>query len=206
MNNKTGIIISIIIGVASSIAPTVLLTYGMGQFNIIRIVGQDQSTWWFSVTLGIVNLSLIFLNPLSGYLFDKSRLYILPRPLWVLIGSTMGFLSMMALSYINNIILLIIFWILSSFSYGLVSLVYFVLIPEAFEKKDFGKISGLISSLIPIIIIILSIIIMGGGAFLSIKQKIISIASIQWILNALIIYLIKIPSKKTKQFKKKQSS
>ncbi|MCG3729377.1 MFS transporter [Vibrio cincinnatiensis] len=206
INKKFPIIISIIIGSASAITPPILLTYGMGQFNIIRIVGQDQSTWWFSMTLGIVSLSLIFLNPLAGYIFDKSRLSFISRPLWILISSLFGFISMVSLSYTNNMILLIFFWVTSNISYSLVSLVYFVLIPEIFKKNNLGEISGFTGSLIPIVVMVISITVMGIFSPLSVSNKIILTASIQLILNIAIIYFIDIPSKELSPNPKKDNN
>lgn len=184
------VIISIIFGVATSIIPPVLLTYGVGQFNIIRIVGQELANFWFPISLGIVSLSICILNPIGGYLFDKYNSNVFNSRKLILIGSMTGFLSMLFLSYANNIIILITFWVLSNFSYGLVSLLYFVLIPKIFKSSNFGKVSGLTGSLIPLAVMIISIIIMGGFSGISIENKILLIASIQLFCNLVICRLV----------------
>ncbi|WP_093277308.1 MFS transporter [Vibrio xiamenensis] len=183
-------ILYMIVGVSTSIIPTVLLTYGISQFNIIRIVGQESATWWFSLSLGVVNLSLIFLNPLGGYFFDKLNSGLLSRRIWITLGSIFGFISMIAFSYSYNIPILIVFWVLTSFSYGLVSLLYFSIIPELYDFEDYGKVSGLMGSLIPLTIMLLSVIIFGGFSDLSVKYKIILTACIQLIFNLAIVWFV----------------
>lgn len=190
INTFSKTIIFIVTGVATSITPSVLLTYGIGQFNIVRIVGEELATWWFSIALGLVSLSVIFLNPLGGYVFDKTRSSFGKRRVWIFLGSIFGFISMQGFAYASDMVELIFYWVSVSFSYGLVTLAYFVLIPEQFKSSNYGKISGLVGTLIPLVIMVISMIILGGYSYLAVEDKIILISYIQLICNVLAIYFL----------------
>ncbi|MBL0577681.1 MFS transporter [Aeromonas caviae] len=182
------------IGIASSIAPPILLTYGIGQFYIIKIVGQELSAWWFSVALGIVNLGLVLLKPLIGSLVDAKCFRHIKKTTWIIIGSISGCISMIMLSYSSGIVPIIISWTISSLSYGLVSLIYFICIPIVYKKDDFGKVAGLVSGLIPIIIMIISAIVFGLCASCSLNQKVLIVVSIQLLLIFFISIFFEMPS------------
>ena len=184
------IIISVVTGVATSVTPPVLLTFGIGQFNIVRVVGDEHATWWFSIALGIVSLSAILLNPLGGYIFDKTRSSFGKRRIWVFLGSIFGFASMQGFAYSSNIFELILSWTLATLSYGLVTLAYSVLIPEQFKNKNYGRISGLVGTLIPLFIMVVSIIILGVFSYLSVEDKIVLVASVQLLCNLSVIFFI----------------
>lgn len=183
------------IGIASSIAPPILLTYGIGQFYIIKVVGHELSAWWFSVVLGIVNLSLIFLKPLIGALVDTQQFKHVKKSTWIMLGSISGYFSMIILSYSSGMIPIIILWAISSLSYGLVSLIYFICIPIFYKQNDFGKVSGLVSGLIPVIIMVISAIVFGLCASCSINKKVLMVVSIQLLLNFFISIFFEFPCK-----------
>ena len=189
-NNNIYFISFLMLGIATSITPSIVLIYGIGQFNIIRLVGEGSVTQEFSVALGIVSLAVVFLNPVGGYICDNTRLSFGKRRFWIITGSILGYLNMLWFAFSSNMFELAFSWVFVIFSYSLVLLSYQALIPEKINPKNFGKVSGLISSVSPLILMLICIIVMGLFSSIDLKYKIIFISSIQLISNLIIAWFI----------------
>ena len=203
-NNKIKFILCVIFGVSTSIMPSVLLLYGIGQIHLLTVFGEEVVAQKFAISSGIVSLFAIFLGPLGGYISDKTRSSIGKRRFWIMIGSIVGFIGMLWFSFSSTLIEVVISWIVVSFSYGLVTLSYYALIPENFNVDCSEKIFGYLSAISPLVIMIFAIIIMGCFSSLSIPYKVHLIAIIQLVVNLLIIMLIK-ESKKNNEIKENRS-
>lgn len=66
--NKTPLfrlVFAAILGVGTAVAPLVLLGFGLIQFNIIRLVGEENVTAVYGMVAGIGGLAIVFLGPLG---------------------------------------------------------------------------------------------------------------------------------------------
>jgi MFS family permease len=177
------------VGVGTSIAPLVLLMFGMIQFNIIRIVGEIKVTETFGICAGIASFSLVFLSPLGGYIADRTTVNFGRRRFWMVIGSIAGFICMYFFANANNITELTITWIGAQFFYGMVSTACYSIVPEQIAKEKFGRVSGLIGAATPACVMVGSMIVMGLYSEIPVQQKIMIIAVAQ-IIGGIIAALL----------------
>lgn len=177
------------VGVGTSIAPLVLLMFGMIQFNIIRIVGESKVTETFGICAGIASFSLVFLSPLGGYIADRTTVSFGRRRFWMVAGSLAGFACMYFFANASNITELTITWIGAQFFYGMVSTACYSIVPEQIEKEKFGRVSGFIGAATPACVMIGSMIVMGLYSAIPVQQKIMIIAAAQ-IIGGIIAALL----------------
>lgn len=167
------------VGVGTSIAPLVLLMFGMIQFNIIRLVGESKVTETFGICAGIASFSLVFLSPLGGYIADRTTVRFGRRRFWMVAGSLAGFACMYLFANSTTITELTITWIGAQFFYGMVSTACYSIVPEQIEKEKFGRVSGFIGAATPACVMIGSLIVMGLYSAIPVQQKILIIATAQ---------------------------
>lgn len=169
---------AMLLGVGTSIAPLVLLMFGLIQFKIMSIVGPDAVTSSFGMAAGIASIAIVVLSPLGGMIADKTHVRFGRRRFWMIAGSIGGFACMMGLAYATSMASLIFFWCIAQFFYGLVSLSCYAMIPEQVEQSRFGRASGLVSAAAPIFVMTGSIL-MGVYADTPVDLKIAVVCAVQ---------------------------
>jgi MFS family permease len=191
--NKTPLVrlvLAAILGVGTAVAPLVLLGFGLIQFNIIRLVGEQNVTQVYGMVAGIGGLAIVFLGPLGGVIADKTRVKFGRRRFWMIAGSVGGALSMVTLAYAPNIPVLVVGFCLLQFFYGMVSLSCFAIVPEQVDPEKFGRVSGLIGAAAPAFVMT-GQMVMGAFADTTVQQKLIAIAIIQLIGGIVAALLVK---------------
>lgn len=191
--NKTPLVrlvIAAILGIGTAMAPIVLLGFGIVQFKIIGLVGEQNATAVYGTTAGIAGLLITVLGPLGGVIADKTRLKFGRRRFWMIVGSIGGALSMILLAYAPSITLLVIGYSLAQFFYGMVSLSCFAIVPEQVEAEKFGRVSGLLGAAAPACVMT-GQMVMGAFADTTVQQKIIAFAIIQLIGGTIAALLVK---------------
>lgn len=184
------LLVGALIGIGTSIAPLVLLMFGLIQFNIIRLVGPENVTAVFGTVAGIAGLAVVILGPLGGVIADKTTVKMGRRRFWMVAGSIGGAASMMTLAYAPSISILILGYILVQFFYGMVTLSCYAVVPEQVEPEKFGRISGAFGAAAPLFIMGGSII-MGIFAAVPVQGKLTAIAIVQIIGGLVAALLIK---------------
>jgi MFS family permease len=193
VSNKTPfirLIVAAMLGVGPSIAPLVLLSFGLSTFIVIRIVGQEHATAAFATATGISGIAVVIFGLLSGVIADKTRLKMGRRRFWIIAGSMGGALSMLALTFATSIPVFIITMCLVNFFYGMVSLSCYAIVPEQVEPEKYGRVAGLIGAAAPAFVMT-GQMIMGAFAESTLEQKMISIIIVQLIGGFLAALLIK---------------
>lgn len=184
------LLVGALIGLGTSVAPLVLLMFGLIQFNIIRLVGPENVTVVYGTVAGVGGLATVVLGPLGGVIADKTTVKIGRRRFWMIAGSIGGAVSMIILAYAPSIPVLIVANCLVSFFYGMVTLSCYAVVPEQVEPEKFGRISGAFGAAAPLFIMGGSII-MGIFAAVPVQEKLFAIAIIQLIGGILASILIK---------------
>ncbi|ULT58270.1 MFS transporter [Neobacillus drentensis] len=184
------LVIAAMLGVGTSIAPLVLLSFGLSTFIVIRIVGQEHATAAFATATGISGIAVVIFGLFSGVIADKTRLKMGRRRFWMIAGSVGGALSMLALTYAASIPMFIISICLVNFFYGMVSLSCYAIVPEQVEPEKFGRISGLIGAAAPAFVMT-GQMVMGALAKSTLEEKMITIIIVQLIGGILAALLIK---------------
>jgi len=179
-----------LLGLGTSIAPLVLLGFGLIQFNIIRLVGPENVTSVYGMVAGIGGLSIVFLGPLGGIIADKTTVKMGRRRFWMVAGSIGGALSMLTLTYASSISVLILGYCLVQFFYGMVSLSCYAIVPEQVDPQKFGRVSGAFGAAAPMFVMSGSIII-GIFASVPVQEKLFAITIIQLVGGILAALLIK---------------
>ena len=179
-----------LLGLGTSIAPLVLLGFGLIQFNIIRLVGPENVTSVYGMVAGIGGLSIVFLGPLGGIIADKTTVKMGRRRFWMVAGSIGGALSMLTLTYASSIPVLILGYCLVQFFYGMVSLSCYAIVPEQVDPQKFGRVSGAFGAAAPMFVMSGSIII-GIFASVPVQEKLFAITIIQLVGGILAALLIK---------------
>ena len=82
------------LAMGATITVPVLLFYGIGQFKIMDLVGQQRALEVFALCFGSVSVAMIVLSPLQGVITDISFAGHKKRQLWALLGSIFGSLSL----------------------------------------------------------------------------------------------------------------
>ncbi|MBU3099494.1 MULTISPECIES: MFS transporter [Clostridium] len=184
------LVIAATIGVGTSIAPLVLLMFGLIQFNIIRLVGPEKVTVVFGMAAGISSLAIVILGPLGGVIADRTHVKFGRRRFWMIAGSIGGAIAMFALTYASSVPILIGSWCIAQFFYGMVSLSCFAIVPEQVEAEKFGRVSGLIGASAPACVMIGQILI---GVFSSstVQQKLLAIIIVQLIGGIIAALIVK---------------
>jgi MFS family permease len=191
--NKTPfirLIVAAMLGVGTSIAPLVLLSFGLSTFIVIRIVGQEHATAAFATATGISGIAVVIFGLLSGVIADKTRLKMGRRRFWIIAGSIGGALSMLGLTFASSIPMFIITMCLVNFFYGMVSLSCYAIVPEQVEPEKYGRVAGLIGAAAPAFVMS-GQMIMGAFAESTLEQKMITIIIVQLIGGFLAALLIK---------------
>jgi len=184
------LVVAAMLGVGTSIAPLVLLMFGIIQFNIIRLVGESAVTETFGMCAGIASFAIVVLSPLGGYIADRTYVSMGRRRFWIVAGSVCSFGCMYAFANAESIPYLTVSWIAAQFFYGMVSTSCFSIVPEQVEQERFGRVSGLLGAAPPIFVMLGSLVVMGYFSEISVQSKIIMIASVQLvsgIVSALLI-------------------
>ena len=184
------LVIAAMLGVGTSIAPLVLLSFGLSTFIVIRIVGQEQATAAFATATGISGIAVVIFGLFSGVIADKTRLKMGRRRFWMIAGSIGGALSMLALTYASSIPVFIIAICLVNFFYGMVSLSCYAIVPEQVEPEKFGQVSGLIGAAAPAFVMT-GQMVMGAFAKSTLEEKMITIIIVQLIGGIVAALLIK---------------
>jgi len=184
------LLIGAVLGLGTSIAPLVLLGFGLATFKIIGLVGVENATAVYGMVGGVTGIFLVISAPLGGLIADKTKVKMGRRRFWMVAGSIGGALSMLTFTYATTIPVLIIGYCLANFFYGMVSLSCYAVVPEQVDPAKFGRVSGLFGAAAPIFVIIGSIVL-GIFADVPVQQKLIAIAMIQIIGGILAALLIK---------------
>ncbi|TWE09161.1 MFS transporter [Neobacillus bataviensis] len=184
------LVIAAMLGVGTSIAPLVLLSFGLSTFIVIRIVGQEHATAAFATATGISGIAVVIFGLFSGVIADKTRLKMGRRRFWMIAGSIGGALSMLALTYASSIPVFIIAICLVNFFYGMVSLSCYAIVPEQVEPEKFGRVSGLIGAAAPAFVMT-GQMVMGAFAKSTLEEKMITIIIVQLIGGIVAALLIK---------------
>ncbi|MBT2654020.1 MFS transporter [Bacillus sp. ISL-18] len=184
------LVIAAMLGVGTSIAPLVLLSFGLSTFIVIRIVGQEHATAAFATATGISGIAVVIFGLFSGVIADKTRLKMGRRRFWMIAGSIGGALSMLALTYATSLPVFIIALCLTNFFYGMVSLSCYAVVPEQVEPEKFGRVSGLIGASAPIFGMT-GQMLMGAFAKSTLEEKMISMIIVQVVCGILAALLIK---------------
>ncbi|WP_160720534.1 MFS transporter [Bacillus sp. USDA818B3_A] len=193
MMNKTPfvrLIVAAMLGVGTSIAPLVLLGFGLSTFIVIRIVGQEHATAAFATATGISGIAVVIFGLFSGVIADKTKLKMGRRRFWMIAGSVGGALSMLALTFASSIPVFVITLCLTNFFYGMVSLSCYAVVPEQVEPEKFGRVSGLIGASAPAFVMT-GQMIMGAFAKSTLEEKMITIIIVQLIGGFIAALLIK---------------
>ncbi|MBM7653582.1 MFS transporter [Neobacillus cucumis] len=184
------LVIAAMLGVGTSIAPLVLLGFGLSTFIVIKIVGQEHATAAFATATGISGIAVVIFGLFSGVIADKTKLKMGRRRFWMIAGSIGGALSMLALTYASSIPMFVIALCLVNFFYGMVSLSCYAIVPEQVEPEKFGRVSGLIGAAAPAFVMS-GQMIMGAFANSTLEEKMITILIVQLIGGFLAALLIK---------------
>lgn len=184
------LVIAAMLGIGTSIAPLVLLSFGLSTFIVIRIVGQEHATAAFATATGISGIAVVIFGLFSGVIADKTRLKMGRRRFWMIAGSIGGALSMLALTFAASIPMFIIAICLVNFFYGMVSLSCYAIVPEQVEPEKFGRVSGLIGAAAPAFVMT-GQMVMGAYAKSTLEEKMITIIIVQLIGGILAALLIK---------------
>lgn len=191
--NKTPLVrlvIAAVLGIGTAVAPIVLLGFGLIQFKIIGLVGQQNATAVYGTVAGIVGLLVAVMGPLGGVIADKTRTKFGRRRFWMIAGSIGGGLSMLLIAFAPNIPVLVVGYCLTQFFYGMVSLSCFAIVPEQVEEKSFGKVSGILGAAAPAFVMT-GQMVMGVFANTTVQQKLIAFIIIQLIFGVLASLLVK---------------
>jgi MFS family permease len=194
------------IGVGTSIAPLVLLMFGIIQFNIIRLVGESQVTSMFGICAGISSFAIVILSPLGGYIADRTYVSMGRRRFWIVVGSVLGFGCMYLFANADSIALLAVTWILSQFFYGMVTTSCFSIVPEQVEQEKFGRVSGLVGASAPACVMLGSMVVMGYFSEAPVHDKILMIAGFQLFGGIMAALLIIEPATVKPSVQEQQSS
>lgn len=184
------LVIAAMLGIGASVAPLVLLMFGIIQFNIIRLVGQDSVTQVFGIAAGVASLAIVFLSPISGFIADHTYVKMGRRRFWILCGSVIACFFMFLFSKASNMIELTVFWILAQLFYGLVSTCCYSVVPEQVDSDKFGRVSGLIGASAPVFVMLGSAVVMGTFADSPISDKVMMIAITQVVCGIIATLLI----------------
>ena len=184
------LLIGAVLGLGTSIAPLVLLGFGLATFNIIRIVGVENATSVYGMVGGITGIFLVISAPLGGAIADKTRFKMGRRRFWMVAGSIGGALSMLTFTYANSVPVLIVGYCLANFFYGMVSLSCYAVVPEQVDPEKFGRVSGLFGAAAPACVMV-GQAILGVYADVPVQEKLLAITIVQVIGGILAAILIK---------------
>ncbi|OOM76049.1 major facilitator superfamily protein [Clostridium puniceum] len=184
------LLIGAVLGLGTSIAPLVLLGFGLATFNIIRIVGVENATAVYGMVGGITGIFLVISSPLGGAIADKTKFKMGRRRFWMFAGSVGGALSMLTFTYATSIPVLIIGYCLANLFYGMVTLSCYAVVPEQVDPEKFGRVSGLFGAAAPVCVMI-GQALLGVYADVPVQQKLLAIILIQVIGGILAALLIK---------------
>jgi MFS family permease len=184
------LLVAAMLGVGTSIAPLVLLGFGLSTFIVIGIVGQENATAVFGLASGITGIAVVVFGLFGGVIADKTRVRIGRRRFWIIAGSIGGAISMLGLTYATTIPMFVITLCLTNFFYGMVSLSCYAIVPEQVEQEKFGRVSGLIGAAAPAFVMT-GQMIMGVFANSTLDQKMITMIIVQLIGGMLAALLIK---------------
>ena len=177
-------------GVGLAIAAQVLLFFGLIQFKLMGMVGEENVTEVFGIAAGVSCLVIALISPLTGLLADHTYVSMGRRRFWIVAGSFGGFAVMQLLAYAQNQLVLVTAWCLAQIFYGLVALSYYAMIPEQVEAERFGRASGIMSVAGPLFVM-LGTVLMGVFADTPVEDKIVTVAVVQLIFGGLSALIVK---------------
>ena len=184
------LVVAAMLGVGTSIAPLVLLMFGIIQFNIIRLVGESQVTETFGVCAGIGSFAIVILSPLGGWISDRTYVSMGRRRFWILVGSVCGSSCMYLFAKSESIAMLTASWIAAQFFYGMVTTSCFSVVPEQVDQEKFGRVSGLVGAAPPLFVMLGSMVVMGYFSAAPIQDKILMIAGTQIVAGIITVLMI----------------
>ncbi|WP_160691215.1 MFS transporter [Clostridium sp. C2-6-12] len=173
-----------------SLPAIVLVNAGLIQFTIIKLVGPQNVTAMYSLAAGISGVAIVVMNPIGGFLADKTRLKFGRRKTWIVGGSIFGGLSMIVLAYAPSIPVLILAYILIQFFYGMVFLSCYAMVPEQVDPSKFGKISGFFGAAGPLGIMV-GFMLVGAYAEVPVEKKLMVIAAVQLLVSLISVLFLK---------------
>lgn len=175
----------------ATITVPVLLFYGIGQFKIMDLVGQQRALEVFALCFGSVSVAMIVLSPLQGVITDISFAGHKKRQLWALLGSIFGSLSLAAFAQVDSIRLLFVFWLASVFCYGICSSSLSAMLADVINKTGYSKSPAMLGITIPVVIMCISIAIFASLADSTIAVKLTALIVVQ--LTTIVMALLLIP-------------
>lgn len=184
------LVIATFILLFTAIPAFVLVTAGIVQFTIARVAGPQNMTAVFGLAGGISGIAIVVMNPISGFLADRTTFKLGRRRTWMLIGSVLGGLSMLMLAYATSVPVIVLAYTLIQFFYGIVTLSAFSTVPEQIDPSKYGKVSGILGAA-PALGIMISFMIVGAYAEVPIPQKVTAIALVQFVATIIAVLLLK---------------
>lgn len=179
------------LAMGATITVPVLLFYGIGQFKIMDLVGQQRALEMFALCFGSVSVAMIFLSPVQGVITDTSFAGHKKRRLWALLGSVFGSVSLAAFAQVDSIQWLFVFWLASVFCYGICSSSLSALLADTLNKTGYSKSPAMLGITIPVVIMCISIAIFALLADSTIAIKLAALIVVQ--LTAIVTALLFIP-------------
>lgn len=180
------------LAMGATITVPVLLFYGIGQFKVMDLVGQERALEVFALCYGSVSVAMIFLSPVQGIITDTSFAGHKKRRLWALLGSVFGSISLALFAHVNSIQWLFVFWLASVFFYGVCSSSLSALLADTLNKTGYSKSPAMLGITIPVVIMCISIAIFALLADSAIAIKLSALVVVQ--LTAIVTALLFIPS------------
>ncbi|WP_238917185.1 MFS transporter [Clostridium sp. YIM B02555] len=174
----------------TSLPAIILVNAGLIQFTIIKLVGPQNVTAIYGLAAGISGVAIVVLNPIGGFLADKTRFKFGRRKTWIVGGSIFGGLSMIMLAYAPSVPILILAYILIQFFYGMVFLSCYAMVPEQVDPSRFGKISGIFGAAGPLGIMV-GFMLVGAYAEVPVEKKLMVIAAVQLIVSLVSVLFLK---------------
>ena len=176
----------------ATISMPVLLFYGIGQFKVMDLVGQERALEMFALCYAGVSVAMIFLSPVQGIITDTSFAGQKKRRLWALFGSVCGGVGLAAFAQVNSIQWLFVFWLASVFFYGICSSSLSALLADTLNKTGYSKSPAMLGITIPVVIMCISITVFALLADSTIAIKLSALIIVQ--LITIIMALVFIPS------------
>lgn len=184
------LVIASFICLFTAIPAFVLVMAGIIQFSIIRVAGPENMTAIFGLAGGISGIAIVVMNPIGGFLADRTTFRFGRRRTWMLMGSVLGGLSMLMLANASSVPVLILSYTLIQFFYGMITLSAFAVVPEQIDPSKFGKVSGILGAA-PALGIMLGFMITGVFAEVPVPQKLMGIALVQLVATIIAVSLLK---------------
>lgn len=163
--------------------PSIAVSYGIAQFKFVGIAGPEKALEAFSFSQGMVMLLSLGAVPLVGRLTDQCFSASDKRHYWVVIGNTLGLVSLYGFSYADSEAQILIAWLSVIISYTFSSNSFRALIPLLLPRDKLSVYSGIIGSGIPLALTVNLMMILGALASFSLNIKLIYLGCSQFLLS-----------------------